>query len=1221
VRVALLIDSLDCGGAEGVVQRLAAGLSRRGHTAFIYSLTDAAGRLPDLDAVGVTVREAHSFGRDLLLPLRLARWLHADRIQLVHAHSATAATYAALPAKLLGLPLVHVRHGRLLAARSLAQRLAERLDVFADRVVVVSESELLGLPPQVARRARHIPNGRDLPRPDPAAARQLLETICRKGLDGPIVLSVGSLAPEKDTLGLLEAFAMLRRKLPQAVLVCAGAPRDPAYWEQVQTAARQLGLQSRVYFPGKVVEAWRLMAAADVFCLASRTEAMPNVIVEAMSQQVPIVATAVGDVGRILRDRHTALLVEPGRPQMLAEALWESLRDRKAARARADRAADEYRRLYTGALMIRRYEQLYAECLGRAAQESVNRTRRPGVLMVGPGPDQIGGIASVISAFLRSPLRHSVNLAHFSTSVSGQAGGNLLCRIQRQVRGLAQLAAAIRRTRARLVHIHTCSFFSYYRSLVDAAVARLLGAKVVLHIHGGQFEQFCAKSGRFGRWFIRLGAALADAVVVLSHRWQHRLRQYFGHARLAVIPNGISVQQTAPAARPPQAFGCRFVYLGAISAAKGLEELIEAAQELRRTGVPFELILAGPESAGLSAELKRKLEAAQTAGLLKVLGPVVGTARDELLAGADCLVLPSHQEALPMVLLEAGAAAIPVIATAVGDIPELLAPQGPAAKQSLCGLLVPARDPAALAQAMRQMACQPELRHQLGARLQQRVRSSYSLAQQAVRCASLYRELTGRRRRRLRERLCGMAIFPLHERLRGRATLRELRQLVELAALPPDQLRSVVAGRLKELLRFAGTHLPYYGEQFARYGVDPDGEDPFGELSRLPVLEKADVRANAPRMIWQAVPGGLIPSVSGGTSGDTLHFFIDRVRAAQSMAARLFMQMQFGVMPGDLRFWLWGSPIELKRSRLRAWRDRLINEVVLDAFDMSPQTAQAYLQRIAAARPRVLIGYTSAVARLARQALGSARRQDFEGLALVVVTGDEVHPEHREIIAKAFGCPVASEYGSREVGLIAHECPHGRMHVIAPHILVEVVQRGRSVREKPGRIVCTNLNTRAQPLIRYALGDVGRLVDGVCECGLPFPLMEITAGRITGFLALPDGRLRDGHLVAYVIRSDPGVADFRVYQRAVDRLEVLITVNERFTPATVEGIRTRLGQYLGPQVRVDCRVVSSLPPDPSGKRRHLVSEVAAGYLDFELEALPSESHSVNTSSLFCCLTR
>ncbi|MCH8806380.1 MAG: T9SS type A sorting domain-containing protein [Planctomycetes bacterium] len=114
--------------------------------------------------------------------------------------------------------------------------------------------------------------------------------------------------------------------------------------------------------------------------------------------------------------------------------------------------------------------------------------------------------------------------------------------------------------------------------------------------------------------------------------------------------------------------------------------------------------------------------------------------------------------------------------------------------------------------------------------------------------------------------------YPTHERLRGRNTLRELRELARLAEQPLEVVRAECARRLRELLIFARRELPYFETLFERCGVDPRRDDPYAELMKLRVLQKADVRKNAEQMVYRGVRGGPIPHSSGGTTGDTLHF-------------------------------------------------------------------------------------------------------------------------------------------------------------------------------------------------------------------------------------------------------------------------------------------------------------------------------------------------------------
>ncbi len=447
--------------------------------------------------------------------------------------------------------------------------------------------------------------------------------------------------------------------------------------------------------------------------------------------------------------------------------------------------------------------------------------------------------------------------------------------------------------------------------------------------------------------------------------------------------------------------------------------------------------------------------------------------------------------------------------------------------------------------------------------------------------------------------------YPAYEWLRGRRTLRELADLRRLAGVTTEVVQLDAARRLRDLLAFAGTCVPYYAELLPRCGVDPHGPDPYAELPKLPVQEKADVRANAHRMVWRGVPGGALPHSSGGTTGDTLHFCIDRVRQAQGLGARLFMQSLFGARPGDRRLYLWGSPIETRGPRVKRWRDRLLNEMLLDAFEMSPAQMDRQLARIFRFKPRVLYGYPTATALLARHAatrLGPAR---FPWLRLVVLTGEEVTPDQVAQVRATFGCAVATEYGNREAGLIAHDCPHGRMHVVWPHILVEIAVAGQAV--PPGQcgdVLCTTLNTRAQPFIRYRVGDVGCLMPEPCPCGMPFPVMRLVGGKITGFIALPNGRLCHGAITSHILRKERGIVGFRTHQHALDEFEVMLVVDEHFDRTTLERVRQRYRDLFGPSINVECRVVEGIPPDPSGKRRYVVSDVAPNYAEFEVVSTP-----------------
>ncbi len=330
MNLALLIENLEVGGSEAVVQRLALGLARRGHRVFIYCLHKADVPVGHLQAGGITVRELEGRRHAVRLLPRLFRCFRRDRIELAHAHCVSAALCAFPVASLLRVPLVHVWHGWNPERPTRRRHLAALLARYLAGVGINSESLRFRLPTCVPRsKLVSLPNGIDLPAPDPTAARQLLADLCGAAPAGPIVLSIGNIRVDKDQATLLRAAALLRRRWPDLRVAIVGLWQEEACGAELRQLHQSLGLQRTVIFAGPVPDAWRLLAGADVFCLSSVRESMPNVVLEAMSQGVPIVATAVGDVGSfpphaeahtVLRHGETALLVPPGQPR----GLWRA---------------------------------------------------------------------------------------------------------------------------------------------------------------------------------------------------------------------------------------------------------------------------------------------------------------------------------------------------------------------------------------------------------------------------------------------------------------------------------------------------------------------------------------------------------------------------------------------------------------------------------------------------------------------------------------------------------------------------------------------------------------------------------------------------------------------------------------------------------------------------------------------------------------------------------
>jgi glycosyltransferase involved in cell wall biosynthesis len=228
---------------------------------------------------------------------------------------------------------------------------------------------------------------------------------------------------------------------------------------------------------------------------------------------------------------------------------------------------------------------------------------------------------------------------------------------------------------------------------MDLWIARREGGRTVLHVHGAAFDRFFERAGPLGQQVVRSGLARADVVVALSPWWRDRLQTMSPRTRIKVVENAVDLpERPAGAAGGGEPF--RFVLLARMDVWKGIDDALDAIGLLQDRGQRARLVLAGPEgTAGDAQALRAKIASRGVERFASYLGCVEGAAKQRLLAESDCLIQPSHHEGMPLSVLEALAHGLPVIATRVGSVPEVI-------EDGVQGLLVPPHRPDLLAAVM-----------------------------------------------------------------------------------------------------------------------------------------------------------------------------------------------------------------------------------------------------------------------------------------------------------------------------------------------------------------------------------------------------------------------------------------------------------------------------------------------------------------------------------------
>jgi glycosyltransferase involved in cell wall biosynthesis len=271
------------------------------------------------------------------------------------------------------------------------------------------------------------------------------------------------------------------------------------------------------------------------------------------------------------------------------------------------------------------------------------------------------------------------------------------------------------------------------RAIVLLTAARLAGARTLLHAHSGRLH-IAARSPVY-RAGLRVLGLLADRTIAVSADGLRTLEH--AGARAELLANGVDTSAFPEPERDPAVVSIAFV--GTVCARKGLDDLRIAMLLLRDaarlTRVRVTIVGDGrQEGPNVFQRVREDYANSDLTDIVRFTGPLPPPEVRSILTKADIFCLPSHWEGLPLSLLEAMAAGAAVVATTVGEIPEVLA-------QGEAGVLIEPRQPAQLADALGRLVDDPHERARLGTVARERVRRDFDRATMTQRILEIYREL------------------------------------------------------------------------------------------------------------------------------------------------------------------------------------------------------------------------------------------------------------------------------------------------------------------------------------------------------------------------------------------------------------------------------------------------------------------------------------------------
>lgn len=285
------------------------------------------------------------------------------------------------------------------------------------------------------------------------------------------------------------------------------------------------------------------------------------------------------------------------------------------------------------------------------------------VLFVGPDYHLRGGMASVLEVYSRQiPAFRFLPTYRYKNPLPRTLFFALAL--------LKMTGMLLFNPRIKIVHIHTACRGSFIRKSVVLHLARLLGRKTILHMHGGEFKVYYRESGRL-KPYILYTLNAADELAVLSEEWKNYFDSLTSRQKSMVIHNPVDMPASVDPLHP--GIPVELLYMNHITTKKGffdiLQVLINQRDQLKGK---IKLTIAG--SGAESPRMMQLIEQHELHDLVDCKGWVGGAEKETLLRNCHAFILTSYFEGLPMSILEAMAMGKPVISTRVGGIPTIVKP-------------------------------------------------------------------------------------------------------------------------------------------------------------------------------------------------------------------------------------------------------------------------------------------------------------------------------------------------------------------------------------------------------------------------------------------------------------------------------------------------------------------------------------------------------------------
>ncbi|WKA57811.1 hypothetical protein QWY16_15105 [Planococcus shenhongbingii] len=406
-------------------------------------------------------------------------------------------------------------------------------------------------------------------------------------------------------------------------------------------------------------------------------------------------------------------------------------------------------------------------------------------------------------------------------------------------------------------------------------------------------------------------------------------------------------------------------------------------------------------------------------------------------------------------------------------------------------------------------------------------------------------------------------LFILKEKISGNKILKNIKELES------GSKKSQVS-KFNELLSHAKNTTKHY----ENYSLNQS-------LNEYPIISKNVIKENYNDFLSNSYKiEQLYKMTTSGSYGTPFTFYLTSEKKDKQRAEILYYGEWANYKVGKKHAYL----MTKSKSKLKLF---LQNEIIMAPFTLDIKWLNTQKRVLDEEKPLVLIGYTSAIATLAKYVISEGKQYNLDG---VICVSEVLTESYRKTIRKAFKVNALSRYSTQEFGVLANECPEKlKHHLNDVNYIIEVLNINNDSPALPGelgRIVVTDLFSHAMPLIRYDTGDLGIMSEKQCECGRTSPVLDKIEGRLIEEIFNTDGDVVSGFAINGAMQDIENILQYQFSQESEKEYTVRIIKLKGYKEEKL--IEDRFKKFLGRDALITFHYVQEIPPKKSGKRPYVI---------------------------------